>query len=621
MHDRTSLQGGHGAAVVHNASATAAGAAKDETREPPVVVARRSSQQHDPDADHDAAHGHGHGHALSAPLSRVRSLVPDVGARPACFRNTLQEVSFVAQATIAMSASAFLVGASSIVTASIGADLHMTQSQIVWMSAAPTLTAGGFQLALGQLSDLLGRRAVYLAGMGSFAVFVLLVGFARNSFWMDLVLGVLGVCCAMIVPPAGGILGQAYEKPSKRKNLAFAAFSAGNPLGFVMGSITCGIATRIFNWRASFFFIAILWAVFFLHALWAVPKVEAYTPGQPLSKRLELFVRTFDWLGAVLTLFGTGMMSAGITLGPTDGWSSPVTLCLLIMGILLICVFIVWETKCVNPMMPPFIWKDKNFSLIMLVIGTGFMSFQATSFYLAYFMQEIRHWDALNIAVHLLPQVVAGLIWNVLIGHILHKVNNSLLMAAGSLSFLVANLLLSFMEAHSSYWAFIFPALILNVVGADFQFNVANMYVMQSLPPHQQGLASGIMTTLVRLSSTVALGIATAVYTSIDSSAQGQAQPMLKFTRTFQVSVALAAVGCLFVLFMRVGTQGGYKEEEKESGGDSGGDSGVTLGARPAESGSGSGSGLGGDEKGLNSGGNLQKVYVDEEVAVAVPEK
>lgn len=180
-------------------------------------------------------------------LSRVQSLAQNIGGRPACFSSTFQEVSFVAQATVAMAATTFLVGATSIVTASIGSDLGMTQAEIVWIAAATTLTAGAFQLAVGQLSDLLGRKLVYLAGMGSFAVFVLLLGFAQNPFWMDIVLGVLGISCAMVVPPVGGILGQAYGKPSKRKNMAFAAFSAGNPTGFVFGSITCGIATRLFN--------------------------------------------------------------------------------------------------------------------------------------------------------------------------------------------------------------------------------------------------------------------------------------------------------------------------------------------------------------------------------------
>lgn len=103
------------------------------------------------------------------------------------------------------------------------------------------------------------------------------------------------------------------------------------------------------------------------------------------------------------------------------------------------------------------------------------MAFQSSAFYLAYYMQEIRQWSTISIAVHLLPQAVAGLIWNVVIGHILHKVNNTLIMMAGSLSYLAANILLSFLAEGSNYWAFMFPALVLNVVGADFQFNVANV--------------------------------------------------------------------------------------------------------------------------------------------------
>lgn len=91
------------------------------------------------------------------------------------------------------------------------------------------------------------------------------------------------------------------------------------------------------------------------------------------------------------------------------------------------------------------------------------------------------------------------------------------------------------------------------------------MYVMQSLPPKQQGLASGIMNTLTRLATTLAMGIATAVYSSIDLSSKGQAEPMLKFTRTFQVSIALAAFGVLFVPFLRIGTQGHHELEAEAS--------------------------------------------------------
>lgn len=118
------------------------------------------------------------------------------------------------------------------------------------------------------------------------------------------------------------------------------------------------------QWRASFYFIAILFGVFFLHALWAVPSVEAFEPGEPLKQRLCVFARKFDALGAALILFGTGMFTAGITLGPEEGWASPITLPLIIIGVALVVVFAYWETKCAHPLMPPFIWKDRNFTLL-----------------------------------------------------------------------------------------------------------------------------------------------------------------------------------------------------------------------------------------------------------------
>lgn len=60
------------------------------------------------------------------------------GQRPQCFRNTFQEILFVFMATIGMATNTFLVGATVIVTASVGKDLGMSQSQISWIGAATT---------------------------------------------------------------------------------------------------------------------------------------------------------------------------------------------------------------------------------------------------------------------------------------------------------------------------------------------------------------------------------------------------------------------------------------------------------------------------------------------------
>ncbi|KAI1738779.1 major facilitator superfamily domain-containing protein [Xylaria scruposa] len=488
-----------------------------------------------------------------AGMSTLERITTSFGARPDCFKNTLQEVAFVLQATVATASSAFLAGTALIITVPVSIDLNMTQGEI-------SLTAGAFQLALGQLADLLGRKSMFITGMAGFSLFSLLVAFAQNPFWMLIVCGVLGIPAAMVVPPAIGILGAAYATPSKRKNAAFSSFSAGNPLGFVFGTILCGIATQIFNWRAAFILLSIIWAVFTVFAFWAVPNVETFERA-PLRQRLGA-LKQFDYLGTVLTIFGTGMFTAGLTLGPQDGWSRAHVIALIVVGILLLVAFVFWERVFPTPLMPLYIWKDRNFSLIIVVVVLGNMSFQATGFWIAFFMQQVQRLSTLNVAVRLLPMAIAGLLWNILAGRILHKVNNTFLMVFGAVSYLGAALLFSLMRADSNYWAFIFPALVLNVAGADLQFNVANMYVLQSLPSHQQSLAGGIFNVFIRLANTAVLGISTAVFSSIQSTPASLADPMLKYTRTFQTAVGIAAAGVLVSPFIKLSTQGNAPKVE-----------------------------------------------------------
>jgi hypothetical protein len=82
------------------------------------------------------------------------------------------------------------------------------------------------------------------------------------------------------------------------------------------------------------------------------------------------------------------------------------------------------------------------------------------------------------------------------------------------------------------------------------------MYVMQSLPSHQQSLAGGIFNVVIRLGNSVVMGVTTAVYSSIKATPAGMADPMLSFTRAFQASMAFAAASLLFTPFIRLGTQG-----------------------------------------------------------------
>lgn len=496
-------------------------------------------------------------HTDMAPIEPVQTN----SVRPACFSSTIQEVLFVFTATMAIAMGSLLTGSITVVSSFIGRDLDMTTAEITWISSASTLSSGAFLLFFGKTADLFGRKSLFVGSFFLFAVFALAAGFAKTPITLDILTGMMGLMSASAVPPASGILGAAYEKPSKRKNAAFACFSAGNPLGFVFGTIFGGIAATLFEWRASFWLIAIIFLALTILGIFTIPK--DWTDKEPLTWDT---LKRFDIVGTVLTVSGIGMFSAAISLGDTapQGWKTGYVLALLIVGLFLMVAFVFWEMWFKYPLVPMSIWKDRDFSLSLAVLLLGYMSFVPASFFIALFFQKVWGLSSLETAVRLLPMVISGIAANIVAGLILHKVSNKLLMYIGATSYSIAFLLLALNRTSAPYWAFCFPALCIAVIGADFEFNVANMYVMSSMAPSQQSVASGIFQTVAKLCMTLGFGIATAIFNSVQKHpdlAPHWDKSTQPYTATFWFSFSCGALSLCLVPFLTIGTQGGKAKQ------------------------------------------------------------
>ncbi|PPJ57085.1 hypothetical protein CBER1_00546 [Cercospora berteroae] len=481
--------------------------------------------------------------------------------RPACFNNTFQEMLFVLAATMAIGMSSFFAGTVTVISSFIGRDLDMSTAEITWISSASSLSSGAFLLFFGKIADLFGRKLLFVGSLFLFSVVCLGAGFSQTAIQVDVLSGVLGLFSASAVPPAVGLLGVVYEQPSKRKNYAFACFSAGNPLGFVAGTIFGGIATSIFNWRASFWLLAIIFIVFTVIAFFCVPK--DFTDKEDLSWDT---VKRFDLVGTILTVGGIGMFSAALSLGDTAaaGWKTNYVLALLIVGLLLIIGFVFWELYFPYPLMPMTIWKDRNFTLVLSILMLGFVAFTPAAFFVALYFQTVWRMGALQVAVHVLPMAINGIIVNCFAGWALNRISNKLLMGIGAAAYTIACLLFAMNRSSDSYWAFCFPGLVLIVVGADLEFNVANMYVMSSMPPSQQSTAGGIFQTVTKLCMTIGLGIATAVFNAqkreptMSTYWDNETQP---YAAVYWMATAAAGLSVFLVPFLTIGTQGNMKSK------------------------------------------------------------
>lgn len=88
------------------------------------------------------------------------------------------------------------------------------------------------------------------------------------------------------------------------------------------------------------------------------------------------------------------------------------------------------------------IWRDRDFSLVIAVLLLGFLAFPITTFWISLYMQEIKHYSALPVAVHMLPMAIMGIIVNIIAGLIMHRVPNTLLMLLGATSYVGSFLLM-----------------------------------------------------------------------------------------------------------------------------------------------------------------------------------
>jgi MFS family permease len=227
--------------------------------------------------------------------------------RPAVFSSTFQEIVVVLIATMAVGLSSMTAGVVTVTSNFIGEDLNMTTAEITWLTASSALASGSFLLLFARIADLFGRRSMFIASLFVFSIFSLGAGFAKSGIVLDVLNGLMGLMAAAAVPPAQGMLAVIYDEPSKRKNRVFACFSGGNPLGFVVGLISGGIATHIFNWRAGFWWLALLYFVIMLLAIWLVPQDT--TEKIPLDRHA---IKHFDLPGCLLVIAGTGLFSAGL---------------------------------------------------------------------------------------------------------------------------------------------------------------------------------------------------------------------------------------------------------------------------------------------------------------------
>ncbi|RKO86696.1 major facilitator superfamily domain-containing protein, partial [Blyttiomyces helicus] len=342
-----------------------------------------------------------------------------------------------------------------------------------------------------------------------------------------------GAGAALTVPSSVGILGSCYE-PGKRRNRVFACFTAGAPIGFVLGLVLGGVYTERVNWRWMFYTTAALSLAFFVLALLYVPHHAGQDGGD----------RRIDVVGAILSTVGLMLFTYALSAAEfaSNGWSTPYIVAFLVCSVFIVAGFLLFESRIDYPLMPLSIWKYRRFALINFVAFCGWGAFNSFVFYATLFFQNVQQTTPLETTARFIPMAVVGVAVNVVMAMSVAKIPGRILLMIAMAAFTGSSVLFALSAADQNYWSMPFPALCLVVVGADTLYCLCSLFVMVTVLPKDQSVASGIFNTVLSIGISVALAITSA---TAGTQTASSGTPLESYRAAFWTCAGIAGLGFL----------------------------------------------------------------------------
>jgi len=424
---------------------------------------------------------------------------------------SVRSLSIIICAVLAMMMNSSSIQALVIAIPSMQQELDINSASLQWLVTAYALTSGCFLLLFGRLADIFGRKRVFLAGTVWWVAFTLGCGFANTGIGIIMLRALAGMGGAAVVPSAVGILAHTFP-PSQARTVAFATFQAGAPTGGALGSIIGGLTTQYapIGWRAIFFVSAGIGGVVFVLGLLVFPN----HPGHFEDKRV-------DWLGAFFItsslIFFVFCLGQG-EIAP-EGWKTPYIIALLILAGILFACFITWEHYVETRLtLPPLIRLNifkrgkGKLAAILLVAFLIMGAFSSWQYWATLYYQDYKQFEPIETTVRFIPMQVVGISINVVFALIAAHVSGHWLIVIGCCGTAIACLLFAIIDTDAIYWAYGFPAAVLDVLGADTTMGGGALFVAKVALLEEQSLAGGVFNTIITLGISFTTTVTTIVY-------------------------------------------------------------------------------------------------------------
>jgi EmrB/QacA subfamily drug resistance transporter len=386
-----------------------------------------------------------------------------------------------------------------------------TQTDMTWAINAYTLTFGGLLLLGGRAGDILGRRRMFMVGLGLFTIGSFLGGLSHSFEFLLFGRVVQGIGGAIAAPTALSLITTEFDEGPERTR-AFAVFSAVAGGGAALGLLLGGIITEWLSWR---------WVLFVNVPIGVVLIVGAMvylTESDRLNGR-------FDWFGGVLSTAGMASLVFGFISAakPGYGWTDAVTLTAFGLAAILLVSFVWLEGHLSYAMMPLSALRNRDRSgayIVMLIIGAAMFGM---FFFVTYFVQSVLGYSALKCGLAFLPVAVMIGVAAQISAQLLPKLGARNLILAGSIIMTGGLVWLATISADSTYIGHLLPSLLMMALGIGLIFVPLTTVAVSGVEPHEAGLASALLNVGQQVGGAIGLSILTTVFaTGVNNETKAQ---------------------------------------------------------------------------------------------------
>ena len=369
-------------------------------------------------------------------------------------------------------------------------DLGMTDANRQWVITAYTLAFGGLLLLGGRIADYQGRKRMFIVGLIGFAAASFLGGLSTTQGMLFGARALQGVFAALLAPAALSLISVTFTE-SKERARAFGVFGAISGGGAAIGLVAGGLLTEYASWHWT---LLVNTPVAVIAVLLAIPFVrESRATGNT----------SYDIPGAITATLGLVSVVYGITKAGAEGWGATSTLSFLAIGVALLIVFIVIESKTSHPLLPLRILTNRNRGgayLASFFIGVGLF---AMFLFLTFFFQGVLGYSPLKSGLLFLPFSAGVVVSAGIASQLMPRVGPRWVTTGGFALAVVGMLMLLRLTPSSAYVGDILPSLILISLGMGLIFVPLSAVSLYAVGDRDAGVASAVLNTSQQIGGSV----------------------------------------------------------------------------------------------------------------------